>query len=784
MAGSGRAWVRWMGRVALALLGLLIVVAAGGAWVWTRQGLGDDDLAPLAGTSVEVDDWGVPTLTAPDWETAAEAQGYVHAANRLWQMELMRRSASGGLAELFGDAAIEADTRRLMEDWSGVAQRLADALPAEEARFCGRYADGVNRFIDGNRGRWGIEFAFLRLDPAPWTCRDSMLVMMSMARDLSSAAEDEGNEHLWREVLDPDWEQLLFPEDHPWNHPLFGENPHRLHLPATPLASGEATPKPPGDTPLYPGSNSWAWRGETGAFLANDPHLGANVPHLWFMNRLRISARDWVVGVSIPGVPLVVLGMNPHLAWSFTNVGEDVDDWLIEEVKDDATQYLASRTVGEDGQPQEVWKPVERREHTLKVKGQPPRTVTSLHTERGPMQRRDALGGAWASRQWLPFQDPTVVAHLATVHFHHATSLDEISTAIERFRYPAQNVVVMDRAGDILYQSSGTGVVRRTSGSEPVAALEGAWQGLEPNSTRPRIRVMADAPSPAWLATANARIWVGATDNRWASDRRTERIREVLASRADFTREDMERLQMDTRSRYHQILLEWAAARHAPRDDGEIAMFARWKSWDGFGSSDPRTFTEALAVEATLRESMLDAVRRTRLPADRKQLNYAWSREDAWILLALGVANDDSSFKAVDWSATTPGFDRFGLVEADLATAAVRAANAVVELYPVTNRWIAQHPFVGRVPVIGDWFKIGSPEQLGYANLVRSEKPKHGASVRFVWDLRHPEQSTWISPVGQSGHVRSRHYADLQPRYHADQRLPVFDTTHDWGFGG
>ena len=789
MSRPSSPWRRRALAVLAALLALVALAAAAGAYVWGRQGLDPSELSAVPQTQVEVDAWGVPTISGPDWGAVIEAQGFVTASERLWQMELTRRSASGGLSELFGEAAIEADKRRLTEDWQGTAQALAAALPPDEAEICERYASGVNRFIRGRRGRWGIEFALLRFEPRPWTCADSMLVMLAMARDLSSASEDEANEARWREALDPEWQQLLFPVDHPWNHPLFGENPHRTHLPSTPLAPSSPAPSAPGDAPMTPGSNSWAWRGATGAFLANDPHLGANVPHLWYMVRLRLSERDWVVGVSAPGLPLVVLGMNPALAWGFTNVGEDVDDLLLETVSPDGARYLVSRTPDAlGGEPTEVWAPIERREHTLRVKGQEPQSVVSLHTARGPLQRRSALDGAWASRAWLPFQDPAKVAHLAMLGCAKARTVTEIEAAIGRFRFPAQNVLVVTRAGDIVYQASGLGVVRTVDGGRPEPALEGAWLGLEPPSARHRLELLADAPDPAWIATANARIWVdgdaGDASERWASDRRVERIRTALAGKTDLSREDMERLQMDTTSRYHQILLEWVAARHPPADDGEAAMMRRWASWDGVAATAPQTFTEALAVEATLRDSLVDAVRRARLPAAFKQIPYYWSRDDAMILLTLGLPNDDSSETAVDWGATNPGFDRFGLVEAEVAQAAARAASAVVELYPVTNRWTAQHPFVNRVPLIGAWFEIASPEQAGYPNLVRTEKPRAGASARLVWDLRDPASSTWITPVGQSGHVRSPHYADLQPRYHADQRLPVFDTAHGWGFGG
>src|SRR5207244_2277082 len=154
-----------------------------------------------------------------------------------------------------------------------------------------------------------------------------------------------------------------FPEDHPWNQPMFGQSPHPA---GPPLPLGQALAMKPIDDveagamhaalELAPkaketeegiGSNNWAWCGKTGCFLANDPHLGASVPHIWYANRLRISAEEWVVGVSIPGLPGIVLGMNPYLAWAFTNVGEDVDDLLLERVDEGEKNYLAAV---EDGQ--------------------------------------------------------------------------------------------------------------------------------------------------------------------------------------------------------------------------------------------------------------------------------------------------------------------------------------------------------------------------------------------------------------------------------------------------
>lgn len=768
---------RALRRVLLALA-MLLVLAAAGAWaIWNRQGLDDEAWADFEGATVEIDAHGVPTITAESWPALVEAQGYVTAANRLFQMDLMRRGAGGRLAAWFGEPALQVDEPRRQEDWSGQAAWLAERLPADERRLCDAYAAGVNRFIEDRPWGWGLEYAILRVRAEPWSCPDTMLLLMAMASDLSSSAGADAERAPWMASLPPEWARFLFPADHPWNVPMFGAPTAPLRLP------GQPEPPTPADGALapsaveapVPGSNNWAWAGATGSFVANDPHLGARVPHLWFLVRLRVKPPrgedEWAVGATIPGLPGVVLGMNARLAWAFTNVGEDVDDYLLEQVSEDGGRYLARR--GPDGA--EVWQEVERRPYTIEVKGAPPREGQALFTHRGPLARRAQLGQRWASRAWLPLQRDSRLARLATVGVNRARDLDDLDRALDAFTFPAQNVVAADAAGNLLYRASGTGVQRAVSGDLPADAVAGEWLGLEPASSRPRLRRAATEASPAWIATANERIWNTGFDHRWADDGRAARIRERLDGQTALTRADMEALQLDTYSRYHHVLVRWAIARHAPQDAQQAEAMARWASWDGHAAHDPATFTEALALASALKGALLAPVV-ARLPAGLRELPYSWRRSDAWILATLGVGPEDGAapdpttlFQSPESGAA--GFAAFGLQEAEVAAAVVAAALRPAEPYPSANRWTAQHPFVGRVPVLGDLFRIPEPEQLGHDGLVRTELPKFGASLRFVWDLRAPGSSTWITPVGQSGHVRSPHYRDLQAIWREGARL-------------
>jgi penicillin amidase len=762
----------------LLLLAVLIVAVLAAAFIWVkRQGLSSAEYAAYGGAAIHVDERGIPTIEAETWHELIEAQGFVVASERLFQMDLMRRSAYGGLAEWFGEAALGVDKRRALEDWEGVADRGYRALPDDERENVDAYARGVNRFIEQYENRWGIEYTLLRVKPGQWKPRDSLLVLLAMDEQLTASSAAEAAVDHWAAKLGPEWSLFLFPDDHPWNEPMFGERPRpgppipfaralaAKKIDATEADAAESVTiasRELGPSDASPGSNNWAWCGKTGCFLANDPHLGASVPHIWYANRLRVSATDWVVGVSVPGIPGVALGMNPHLAWAFTNVGEDVDDLLIEQVSADETLYLADRNDGV-----EVWKPIARVEKTIPIRGGRMEKVTALFTHRGPLAKR---GERWCSRQWLPFKEGMLRFPML---INRATSWEEMNAALDRMPAPAQNVLVVDRRGDIGYRASGTGVVRRVSGRRPQPAIEGEWAGFEPAEKRPRKLLparIATAGASRYLATANERIWVDRFGHRWSEDLRKDRIRRVLRSRDDFSHGDMHQLQLDTESRYGLLLVRWIAAHASTRGAVVEAMLERWAKWDG-SANDAESFTDAAAVDRALTKLCVDRVKSALLGPEAQGVEYQHALRTAWIITMLGAENGVSVF----------GFDAQDLADHLLAVAIARAAHHAPPYYDL-NRWSAQHPFVARVPLVGRLFAVDTPAQKGWRGVVRIEQPTFGSSVRMVWDLGRPVESTWCLPVGQSGHIGSAHYHDLQGEWFGEHPYKVLDPGTDWGF--
>ncbi|MEY4630009.1 MAG: hypothetical protein RIQ81_129 [Pseudomonadota bacterium] len=757
---QGRAKLGW-----IAIGTAMILLAAAGGYAWhlvKRQGLAPKEYAAhLGSASVQFDDHGIPTIVASDWNAVAEAQGFVVASERMWQLDLMRRKAAGRLAEWFGAKALDHDKRLRSEGRLTVVAKSVEMLPQSQREFCEAYAKGINSFIRAFPGRWGIEYALTSEQPEPWRCDDTLLVILSMADILASGSRDEWIQQKWRKVLPREWEEFLYTKEHPWNRPFFNVRekaalrlpPESLAIPAQPLNGDElAATDDMVATHEAIGSNSWAWRGNSGAYLANDPHLGQSTPQLWYAARLKVSNEDWVAGVTLPGLPGVIIGMNPHIAWAFTNVGEDVDDLLEERLDASGTKYLAARTNGN-----EEWRAVEVTSELVKVKGAPAVTIEVRKTHRGPLIELPAGSGKFYSRQWLgliPGRLGLPSRELASVK-----DWNDFNSAADHFTLPAQNMLMMDRKGNIGYRASGTGVIRRVDGRIPQPALEGEWAGFAPPAERHRMWIEAEPGKVSSMATANQRMWVDRYGHNWYGEDRQERIVSLLSSGNAHTQRDMLEIQLDVTSRFRRQLLQWVADRGVAAAGREAELKSRWIRWDGSGKSDPASFGNSIQAEKLIFKVLIGRVRAHFKPALDEGDRYDWDLDRAWLLALLD--NKGS-------------FGLFGLEETSLATSVIQKIAATEEApFQEKNAWNGQHPFVGKVPLAGWFFRTKKYDQYGYSDVVRAEKPDHGPSVRLVWNMAVPAESTWMFPVGQSGHLGSRNYADLQGKWAAGEMMKV-----------
>jgi penicillin amidase len=731
--------------IVVVLLGLAIYAG----WILRSQGNASDYWSKVDNENVKFDEYGIPTIKAANWNELIRRQGHVIASERLWQMDLIRRKAGGRLAEWFGPKAFQHDQEMQLQNRQEIASVAADNLPPDERKTCDEYARGVNDFITSNNGKWGVEYKLIGFEPEPWSCKDSVLALIEMADMLTASAESEAKSETWRRNLSTKWQAFLFSQNHPWNKPLFGES-DVAHAPLPP-AEEYLTPAPiVGEKHAsinvvehsIVGSNNWAWAGPTGKFVANDPHLGQSVPQIWYAMRLITTKNEWLAGVSVPGIPGVIIGMNPYVAWAFTNTGEDVDDFLEEKLNEAGTEYLASIKDGV-----EVWLPITKKSFQILVKDEKePRTVEGNFTHRGPLLSIPNLGKQFYSRQWLALRPE--VMRLPVEMFFRAQDLNGLSAALAGMKIPAQNAVAMDRKGNIRYQTTGTGIDRKMSGLRPVDAIAGEWIQLQPSSMRP-VKDLEFTGTPIMMATANERIWVDSLGHTWFNDDRKDRIMTQLASK-DQTRQSMEELHLDTTGRFRKLIIDWIVTRADKDSEAKSKIPDRWRTWKGSSMEDQVTFDDADLAEKEMTKIFLARVAETIKSKEDRKTDYSFPMRRAWFLTVLLQEGNE-------------GTQIFGVNDEELAKHLVNmlVGKKKEESYSFKNRWLAQHPFVTGIPVLGKIFAVSETEQWGAGDLVLAEKTTFGPSVRMVWDMDKPMESTWVFPVGQSGHVWSKHYKNF-----------------------
>jgi len=337
-------------------IALLLAAGAGALYWWGYRPLpqtSGEIAAPLEKPAEVVrDGLGVPHIEAGDDDDLFFLQGFVSAQDRLFQMDFLRRKAAGRLAEILGKTALKSDRQAQTLGMEEIAAMHARELDPAARRAFAAYARGVNFFLESRRGRLPVEFTLLRYDPRPWRIADSLLVALEMFRTLSSTWRADLARYSLLQSGDADRVRRLYPV---WS----------------------------GIEPL-PGSNAWAVAAERTAtgkpLLAGDPHLEFSVPPVWYQVHLR-SPGYHVAGMSLPGLPGVIIGHNDRIAWSVTNLQFDVQDLYLEQIDPATGQYLYRGSVYRAG----------RRVSRLRVRGARPVVVETWVTRHGPIVA--ALGG-------------------------------------------------------------------------------------------------------------------------------------------------------------------------------------------------------------------------------------------------------------------------------------------------------------------------------------------------------------------------------------------------------
>jgi len=779
-----------VGRVLswLLLLALLLAAAAVGYGYYAAHSALPqlDGRLQIEGLSAPVtitrDGHGVPTIDAANIEDVLFAQGYVTAQDRLWQMDVIRRAGSGELSEILGSDTLKFDReQRILGLRAAAKKSLAAASPRERA-FLEDFARGVNAYIQTHGNRLPIEFRILRYAPQPWLPEDSLVIANQMVKDL--------NYHYFYDALGR--EKILAklgPEltaDLYVNRSWHDRPPTvmREDLSEHDIKAGDAddeddedapdnsvTRQIPGNSNARPenlvadvlsldppvnGSNDWVVSGAhttTGKpLLSNDMHLGHQMPNLWYEAHLRAGNLD-VAGVTLPGVPFVLVGHNQRIAWGFTNVGPTVTDVFIENFN----AHGEYQTPG-------GWVQPEHRLEVIRVKGQPDVTVDVKITRHGPIisdlvpgeTRPLALRWTLYDGLRMPFFDVDCAQNWQD--FQHAFSLLDA---------PGQNVVYADVDGNIGYHTTGKVPIRAAGdGSLPASGADDAheWTSYIPFDKLPSVY----NPPSGIIATANARItpdnYPYSISMEWEAPWRTARIYHVLESGRQFSPADMLTLEDDIQSEPDLFAAERFvyAVDHASKPSARAKQAVDlMRGWDGrmsAASAAPTIAENAIyQLERLLLEPRLGSA-----PAgseeDDGSLNwktYSWEMRSVWL-------ENVMLHRPKRWLPEKyANYDELLTAAVDAATNDPKAPQDLASWHwGDFNAAQIQHPILGKVPVIQKWSGPGVREQSGSHFTVKAVSRHHGPSERFTANLADLDHSTLDTVTGQGGNFLSPYYMD------------------------
>jgi penicillin amidase len=812
--------------LSIAAVFTVVVLVGGGLGVWTVQRSfpqlsGELTVPGLDGeVTVHRDDAGIPMIEADNAHDLFQAQGFVHAQDRFWEMDFRRHVTSGRLSELFGESQVGTDTFVRTLGWRAVAEEEVTLLDEQTLGWYQAYADGVNAYLDERRGTdLSLEYAVLELqnpgyEPEKWTPADSVAWLKAMAWDLRSNLEDEIDRALLATELTPEQVADVYPP-----YP-YAENP--TIIPSTvpapaPASVGTAVPFAPvsddtvdsllelkgiltempallGRAGSDLGSNSWVVSGEHTAsglpLLANDPHLGPVLPSVWYQMGLRCTTVSpecpfAVAGFSFSGMPGIIIGHTDRIAWGFTNLGPDVADLYLEKVAGD--------TVELDG----VAQPLTIREETVKVAGGDDVPIRIRSTSRGPLvtgitgefgtiaadyPATAALpeGSYQLSLQWTALKPGRTPGAIFAVN--RATDWASFRAGATLFDVPSQNLVYADVDGNIGYQAPGLIPIRKSGDGtvpQPGWTTATGWAGYVGFDTLPTLF----NPASGYIVTANNSV---APDSAtplltrdWDAGYRASRIVELIegsiAEGGDLTAENMSAIQADNANAFAERFAP-VLADLAPSGNARLGK----QLLDGWDFQDDEDSAQSAYFNIFWR-TLLDTTFAPKLP---DALPPAGGSQ--WFQVVGGLLDKPDS----PWWADA-GNDNV-VTRDDALKVALSTAWTEAERLMGTDTenwsWGELHTLTIRNSSFGEsgiapiemLFNRGPYELAGGSSVVNAVgwyAPEGYAvdwvpSMRQVVDLADLDESTWINLTGASGHAFHSNYVDQTPLWQKQETRP------------
>jgi len=742
---------------------------------------------------------GMPHIRAASLDDLAFAQGYVTAQDRLWQMDMLRRHAAGEFAEILGVGMLQHDEAQRLQQIRNTADAVVARMPPDELRYLDDYSRGVNALIAASATHLPAEFRVLHYTPRPWQPRDCVLVGLVMVQDLTTEFPIKLSREQIASKLPPELLADLYPvgswRDHPPGRPVMDLTAPQVDIPDVPLDETQTKLRKPEDEEntqhgkdilalektlalgtsnfacdgCKAGSNEWAVSGDhtySGKpLLSNDMHLAHTLPGIWYMADLTAPGLH-VTGVTLPGMPFVVVGHNDSIAWGFTNLGGDVQDIYIEHTRNQQEYQTA------DG----AWHALAHHSELIRVRGGKDITIDVLSTNHGPIitpmlphETRDL------SLKWSIYDPGTV--DLPFLAINSAQNWTDFCAAMSRLGAPSQNAVYADTAGHIGYHAIGRIPVRGSmdhpsglSGTPIDDTKEAAsyeWAGYIPFDQLPQV---FDPPSGI-LATANSRVtpdgYPFSITLNWEAPYRNERIWKKLDDTHGLKPADMLALETDLHSDVDQELAQRFAYAidHTTNASPQLRQAADlMRSWNG----DVTINSPAANIVSAAKDALWPLLLQPHLGKDRGdewQL-YKWG-EMSFVQEEL-VVHQPARWLPAQYATWND------LLSAAVA-AGLRSAHARTDLsrwpYGLTHRVDIEHPLFGTSPILRDIVHLpvgtGPEPQGGDTTTIKQVKLTVGPSERFTTDFADLDNSTLNIVNGESGNVLSPWFHDqFEAWYH------------------
>jgi penicillin amidase len=722
--------------------------------------------------TIQRDDYGVPHISAKNEHDLFFAQGYVHAQDRLWQMDISRRAGQGRLSEILGSSALKFDRLFRTVGILRIAEKLEQNLRPDSRRVLEAYSDGVNAFIESHHGKYPIEFDMLNYSPEKWKPVHSLLVARLMAWELNiSWYTDLVLGDLYK-TLGEEKAREIFPT-YPENAPVIIPKDLRAKY----LSQGMMRlidadmefRKFFGTTGTHIGSNAWAVGPEKSvngkAMLANDPHLGFSAPSKWYEVHLRGGEMN-VAGVSLPGTPMIFIGHNQRIAWGLTNFMADDADFYLEMTNSTGEYYF-----------KDAWHPMTVVTDTILVKDSSSVILVTKSTHHGPVINDVNATGSITKDVLLTMrwtgQDVSDELY-SLILINKAKDWAEFKSGVKEFTVPGQNFVYADINGNIGYVAGVRLPIRWAQNPTlPMPGWTGQydWTGFVPFEQLPSLY----NPPQHYIASANNKMTDRAfpyhISNLWEPPSRIQRIDEMLGKQEKLTAEDFKHMQGDYFSRFAAEMTPYILRAYdsvaVPDIEVQTAL-SYFRNWNfRFSGDDVPTTLFHIFFTHLLRNIFLDKM------GEAMFVKYIFVANIPYRVVPVLMHNPSS-----DWfdDKSTPQIETRDVIIRKSLAQAIQELKASLGGEMKTWQWglihtiTFRHPFGSRPP-LGAVFNIG-PFPIGGSGttvnngeyyLANPYQVTLGPSTRQIVDFSDLDGALSVIPTGQSGQPMHDHYSDQTP---------------------